>query len=427
MKRILACILTLCLLCSVLPTAYALERSSGLAKEELEVLKIVNQERAKEGQEPLTSLPELQRATDIRAEELVEVTDHVRPDGSDWVTVFEGLQIPGYMWAGENVAAGQRGPAAVMSAWMNSPGHRSNILESHYTHMGVGYHYEKASMYGTHWVQLFYSNYYCSYTSMTVDFYTNESFDVGTGVEELGLVACLQCESCGNSYLPVLAEYCSGYNPNFAGNQQITVSVLGQTATVEVTLGSDPQETEPTEPENPNGFYDLEKGSWYEDSVNFMVEQGLMNGVGNGRFNPMGNVTRAMLVTILYRAEGEPSVAGLPNPFADVPQTWYTDAVVWAADRGIVTGVKPDRFNPDGNITREQIATILYRYEGSPEAPDTLPPFADNRNISAYALRPMNWAITEGLINGVGGGFLAPEKTATRAQIATILARYLQR
>lgn len=192
---------------------------------------------------------------------------------------------------------------------------------------------------------------------------------------------------------------------------------------------------EPEEPEVPEvpevpeapAFGDVVANSWYEDSVNFMVEQGLMNGVGNGRFNPTGNVTRAMLVTILYRAEGEPSVAGLPNPFTDVPQDWYTDAVIWAANEGIVTGVKPDRFNPKGNITREQIATILYRYEGSPEAPDTLPPFADNRQISTYALRPMNWAISEGLINGVGGGFLAPGNTATRAQIATILARYLQK
>ncbi len=187
----------------------------------------------------------------------------------------------------------------------------------------------------------------------------------------------------------------------------------------------EPTEPEPTEPEVPV-FNDIQAGSWYEDSVNFMVEQGLMNGVGNDRFNPTGNVTRAMLVTILYRAAGSPSVEGMKNPFTDVPQAWYTDAVIWAADCGVVTGVKPDRFNPDGNITREQIATILYRYEGSPEAPDTLPAFADNRDISNYALKPMNWAIENGLINGVGGGKLAPRNTATRAQIATILARYLQ-
>ncbi len=193
----------------------------------------------------------------------------------------------------------------------------------------------------------------------------------------------------------------------------------------EPTEPTEPDPTEPTEPETPV-FNDIQPGSWYEDSVQFMVEQGLMNGVGKGRFNPTGNVTRAMLVTILYRAAGSPSVEGLSNPFKDVPQTWYTDAVIWAADRGVVTGVKPDRFNPDGNITREQIATILYRYEGSPEAPDTLPPFADNRDISGYALKPMNWAIENGLINGVGGGKLAPRNTATRAQIATILARYLQ-
>ncbi|MBR6826386.1 MAG: S-layer homology domain-containing protein [Oscillospiraceae bacterium] len=193
------------------------------------------------------------------------------------------------------------------------------------------------------------------------------------------------------------------------------------------TEPSEPEDpTEPTEPVEPPVFNDMEAGSWYEESVNFMVEQGLMNGVGNGRFNPKGNVTRAMLVTILYRAAGEPSVKALSNPFTDVPNgQWYSNAIIWAASEGIVTGVKPDRFNPNGNITREQIATILYRYEGSPVAEDTLPPFADNRQISAYALKPMNWAIAEGLINGVGGGFLAPTNTATRAQIATILARYL--
>ncbi len=195
------------------------------------------------------------------------------------------------------------------------------------------------------------------------------------------------------------------------------------------TIPTEPSEpTEPTEPVKPETpvFNDVQSGSWYENSVAYMVDRGLMNGVGNGRFNPEGNVTRAMLVTILYRAAGSPSVKGMDNPFKDVPQKWYTDAVIWAANMGVVNGVKPDRFNPDGNITREQIATILYRYEGSPNAADTLPPFADSRDISAYALKPMNWAIDNGLINGTGGGKLSPLNTATRAQIATILARYLQ-
>jgi len=196
--------------------------------------------------------------------------------------------------------------------------------------------------------------------------------------------------------------------------------------TQEPTEPSEPTEpTEPTVPEIPV-FNDIQAGSWYEASVAFMVERGLMNGVGKGKFNPTGNVTRAMLVTILYRAAGSPSVAGMNNPFKDVPQSWYTDAVIWAANKGVVNGVKPDRFNPDGYITREQIATILYRYEGSPDTAETLPPFADSRDISSYALKPMNWAIDKGLINGTGGGKLSPRNTATRAQIATILARYLQ-
>ena len=201
------------------------------------------------------------------------------------------------------------------------------------------------------------------------------------------------------------------------------------TVPTEPTDPTEPSEpTKPTEPVKPETpvFNDIQAGSWYEASVAYMVDSGLMNGVGKGKFNPTGNVTRAMLVTILYRAAGSPSVAGMNNPFKDVPQSWYTDAVIWAANKGVVNGVKPDRFNPDGNITREQIATILYRYEGSPDTAETLPPFADSGDISSYALKPMNWAIDNGLINGTGGGKLSPRNTATRAQIATILARYLQ-
>ena len=443
---LLAMLLILCFLCSLLPAVVAAEKDYGLSREELDVLKDTNLERGKEGLAPLTSLPELQRGAGIRAEELVTVTDHVRPDGTKWYTILDTLQLPPYIWGGENVAAGQHSAQGVVTAWMNSPGHRENILRDSYAHLGTGYYYAEDSFYKTYWVQIFYTSIDCEYISMSLEFFGEKNHYVGTEPENLDLVACLQCKSCGSSYLPVLPEYCSGYDPTVAERQTITVSVLGQSATMEIDLlvdGEEPTETptepseeptepteeptEPTEPAKPVEFNDLEKGSWYEDSVNFMVRQGLMNGVGKNRFDPYGKVTRAMLVTILYRVEGSPSTDGLPNPFRDVPNSWYTDAVIWAASEGIVTGVKVDRFNPEGNITREQIATILYRYEGSPQVSDALPPFADSSRISGYALCPLNWAIAEGLINGVGGGRLAPGDTATRAQIATILARYIQR
>ncbi len=187
-----------------------------------------------------------------------------------------------------------------------------------------------------------------------------------------------------------------------------------------------PTEPQPSEPETPE-FSDVEKGSWYDSSVSFMVEKGLMYGVGNGRFNPTGDVTRAMLVTILYRVEGSPSVEGMSNPFTDVPKSWFTDAVIWAAGNGIVSGVGQGRFAPDTPITREQIAAILYRYEGQPQVSGSLSAFTDGSKVSSYARTSMIWATGVGLISGVGGGRLAPGDTATRAQIAAILTRYLQR
>lgn len=150
-----------------------------------------------------------------------------------------------------------------------------------------------------------------------------------------------------------------------------------------------------------------------------------MNGVGDGKFDPDGKLTRAMLVTILYRHEEEPDIADATNPFTDVPaDKWYTNAVIWAASEGIVNGVTETTFSPDATITREQIATILYRYAGKPDATGDLSTYPDEVAVSTYAVDAMRWAVGMGIINGMDGK-LAPQSSATRAQIATIFYRYL--
>lgn len=172
-------------------------------------------------------------------------------------------------------------------------------------------------------------------------------------------------------------------------------------------------------------FADLDRTQWYHAGVDYCVEQGLMNGVSATHFDPEGSVTRAMLVTVLYRAEQTPSVVGMTHPFTDVPAgQWYTDAVTWAANRGIVNGVTLTQFAPDDPITREQIAAIFYRYaKAQPPERDAAAAFPDAGGVSAYARAAMNWAVADGLINGMDGR-LAPTEGATRAQIAMILARY---
>ena len=172
---------------------------------------------------------------------------------------------------------------------------------------------------------------------------------------------------------------------------------------------------------------------WAANSVDFMYGNGLVNGISTKNpnvFGPGQNMTRAMLVTILYRAAGEPSVAGITNKFADNKQNqYYYEPVLWASSKGIVNGATATTFDPDGKITREQIAAILYRYAGSPAASSSaLNGFADQSAVSSYAVTAMQWAVGNGIITGVstnGRTTLSAKNNATRAQVSVMLHRFL--
>ena len=174
------------------------------------------------------------------------------------------------------------------------------------------------------------------------------------------------------------------------------------------------------------------KSNWAHDGIDYVVSHGLFNGVSKTSFDPNGGMTRAMLVTVLYRLAapaGEAPDAG----FADVPEDiWYTEPVNWAAEVGVVSGVSETEFDPNGVVTREQIATFLFRYahtagRSTATGNNTLAGFRDGESVSDYAVQPMIWASSQGLINGTGTGndvLLDPQGTATRAQVAAILMRY---
>lgn len=175
-------------------------------------------------------------------------------------------------------------------------------------------------------------------------------------------------------------------------------------------------------------FSDINRKLWYHEGIDYVVAAGLMNGTGKSAFSPDASMTRGQLVTVLYRREGAPAGSGT-NPFADVrPGRYYTEAVQWAAEHGIVTGTAATRFNPEGRITREQIAAILFRYARYKEMDITpagnLNSYLDGAQVSAYAETAMCWAVGSGLIQGVEGNRLAPQNSATRAQVATILMRF---
>ena len=181
--------------------------------------------------------------------------------------------------------------------------------------------------------------------------------------------------------------------------------------------------------EAPLPFHDVTEGDWFYEAVRYAYETGLMDGVGDSLFAPNSETTRAQLVTILYRLAGEPEPGG-DSGFSDVAAgTWYTDAVAWAAQNGIVNGVSDTEFAPGDDITREQLAAILYRYAAyqgydvSQRA--DLSGFGDASSISGYAQEALSWAHAQGLVLGFEDGSLRPQGTASRAQIAAVLMRFL--
>ncbi|MGM9639956.1 MAG: S8 family serine peptidase [Faecousia sp.] len=173
-------------------------------------------------------------------------------------------------------------------------------------------------------------------------------------------------------------------------------------------------------------FTDLRVNQWYHPYTDYVIDNGLMNGVGGGRFNPNGKTTRAMLVTTLYRMAGEPEVAE-KSTFTDVSENqWYAKAVAWAQDLGIATGVTDTTFCPNASVTREQAATFLYRYvtlylKQEPVKGADLSVYKDADKISGYAKEAIAWATAEGLFNGFENGTLQPKGTLTRVQMAKLL------
>ena len=232
----------------------------------------------------------------------------------------------------------------------------------------------------------------------------------------------------------------SGY---FTGNLNIvdatgneTMTITGGSFSVDPTayvpeegyqvIGSGPYVVQVQAP-----FEDVAEGAWYEDSVAYVSGAGLMVGTSEDNFSPTMEANRAMMAAILYRMAGSPAVNG-ENPFADVPDgTWYTDAVIWAAENGIVAGYDANTFGPTRGITREQMAAMFYRfakymgYDTSASA--DLSAFEDADQISNYAKTAMSWANAEGLIVGMSADRLAPKATTQRAQMAAMIMRFCQK
>ena len=176
-------------------------------------------------------------------------------------------------------------------------------------------------------------------------------------------------------------------------------------------------------------FTDVHETDWFYNDVLFVYEEGLFAGTSDTTFSPNAAMTRAMLVTVLYRLEGQPAVNGRSG-FSDVQYNgYYEDAVTWAADNGIVNGTSTTTFSPNANVTREQMAAILYRYaqykKYNTAASSSLNSFSDHTSVSGYAVASLQWSVAEKLVNG-SNGKLMPTGNASRAQVAAILHRFAE-
>lgn len=201
-----------------------------------------------------------------------------------------------------------------------------------------------------------------------------------------------------------------------------------ETETEETT--TEETETEETTKPETITFSDVKESDWFYKGVSYVVEKGMMNGVGDDQFAPNAPLTREMLAVVLYNMEKQPESTGV-NPFADVKaDMWYTDAIVWANANGIVAGYDDSTFGLGDSITREQLAAILYRYAQMKGYDVTeksdLTGYADSTAISGYAVEAMQWANANGIVNGMTETTLAPQGTATRAQVATMLMNFCE-
>lgn len=178
-----------------------------------------------------------------------------------------------------------------------------------------------------------------------------------------------------------------------------------------------------------NPFIDID-GHWAKEEILAAYEAGLVNGIGNRLYDPDGLTNRAMFVTVLYRMAGSPDVAGLTTGFADVEKdSYYEDAVIWASNMGVVNGVSATAFAPMKDLSREEMATMLYRYAKfcgeDMSARGDLSAYSDAGDVSGWAVEAMVWATGEAILNGFHDGTVQPQGNATRAQLAAVLCRYL--
>lgn len=391
------------------------------------VLFWTNLERTRNGFSALRTTDALEAAADTRAVEISRSFSHTRPNGSKWYSVLSEGGIS-YSSAAENIAAGQADPCEVVSAWMNSSGHRSNILNSKYNYLGVGYYYTSSpsSKHDRHWEQLFTngsysgarSSFYVAPTGVAAD-KTSMTLSVGGTAELKGIptpiyaTSEITCVSSNPNVVKVTGTQVNVFTVKGAANGTATLTVKcgSYSCSVRVTVG------------NGSAFTDTNPASPYYPAIVWASENGIAAGYGDGSFRPNETCTKAQSLTFLWRAEGSPQVSGT-NPFSDVSSSSpYYKAILWAYRSGIAGAEYGSSFQPNRQCSRADMVLYIWRSAGSPQGFKAAG-FSDISGLDAEHRAAIGWAVSEGIVTGYSDSIFKPNETCTRAHVVTFLYRY---
>ena len=398
-------------------------------KEEWEILRLTNIERNKVGSVLLTMPEVLQNACSIREVELVESFSHTRPNGQKPFTAITGLS---YSTAGENIYKCDAKARAVsgenaMNSWMNSDGHRANLLKSGYNYMGVGVY--DAEETGTA-VQLFAGVPTWITSVVTASGKTNY---IDTDEMQKDYLICTASDGMV-SYVPIDLEYMtkteSGYTLNLRMSDSADRIYLttGDSANwvkpaknTEEETKTEENKTENTNTSNVTAFADVKSADYFADAVKWAVERNITQGTSATTFSPNDTCTRAQILTFLWRAVGSPK-AEIENPFADVSSgDYFYDAAIWAYGKDMVSGSKFDGNTP---CTRSSTVEYLWKNANSPRT-EISGTFSDVSNGAGFA-EAVAWAVKNNVTAGTSATTFSPDDTCTRGQIVTFLNRAIQ-
>lgn len=378
----------------------------SLNEEEWDILRRVNIERFNEGEICLAMPGALQDACDTRAKEIAESFSHTRPNGSSCFTAIKNFS---YSTAGENIyhcpsKTRTLDTARAMTSWMESPGHRANILKTTYTYIGVG-------------------SYETGEDSTAVQMFAASGKTINSAVSSNGTLEFEDEEAMQKeylifnnpdglvSYMPIDINY---LKPSDGGYTLKLNSSFTVTLKIKNSLQDNTQKST-------TGFSDVKPGDYYEEAVKWAVDNNVTTGTSATTFSPKNSCTKAQIITFLWRAVGAPKT-DVSNPFRDVSASdYYYDAALWAFKNKIITGVE---FAPNTPCTRSMTVTYLYKNAGKPDTSyETW--FTDVEEDGSDEQKAVCWAVEKGITQGTSEYKFSPKRVCDRGQIVTFLYRAL--